>query len=223
MSTVPTAVPGYRAAWRDRIRNDFLISDSGLPDQVPPAAAARVGFADDVWSIPGQPYCDPKTLDLGGRVWRTRWQRCSTRRAHARISFGYHHAAAPHGVGSHDERFGVCRDFAHLAYAVPLHEYPARYCTAIRRYRRPSIRPRWISAPGSRFISTALFTFDARHNHPRIGPDRDGAGPTPPFAIPPFTATGRDYLITEAVGRRRADIQRRLSIGFPLDRSPAGL
>jgi transglutaminase-like putative cysteine protease len=43
-----------------------------------------------------------------------------------RIQFGYHHARCDRTAseGGHEERVGVCRDFAHLAIRLSMHEYP---------------------------------------------------------------------------------------------------
>src|SRR6476661_5884992 len=51
-----------------------------------------------------------------------------------------------------------------------MHEHANRYCTGYLGDIGVPLDPPWISAPGSRSISaTAGYTFDARHNEPRIG------------------------------------------------------
>jgi transglutaminase-like putative cysteine protease len=71
------------------------------------------------------------------RVWRQAfqggWQRAQAicDYAHDRIEFGYHHARGYRTASEgHDERRGVCRDFAHLAVTLSrCMNIPARYCT----------------------------------------------------------------------------------------------
>jgi len=50
---------------------------------------------------------------------------------HDRIEFGYHHARGDRTASEgHEERRGVCRDFAHLAVTLSrCMNIPARYCT----------------------------------------------------------------------------------------------
>jgi transglutaminase-like putative cysteine protease len=50
---------------------------------------------------------------------------------HDRIAFGYHHARKTRtALEAHEERVGVCRDYAHLAATLcRCMNIPARYCT----------------------------------------------------------------------------------------------
>jgi transglutaminase-like putative cysteine protease len=61
------------------------------------------------------------------------WQRAQAicNYAHQRIEFGYHHARGDRTASKgHEERRGVCRDFAHLAVTLfRCMNIPARYCT----------------------------------------------------------------------------------------------
>ena len=71
----------------------------------------------------------------------------------------------PNGVG-------VCRDFAHLAVTLcRCMNIPARYCTGylgdIGVPRDPA--PMDFSAWFEVYLDGRWYTFDARHNHPRIG------------------------------------------------------
>ena len=92
---------------------------------------------------------------------------------HQRIQFGYHHARSDRTASEgHEERVGVCRDFAHLAVALcRCMNIPARYCTGylgdIGVPKDPA--PMDFSAWFEVFLDGRWFTFDARHNVPRIG------------------------------------------------------
>ena len=164
------------------IRNEFLISDSGLADEV--AAEARqleVGeLPDDVLIyLLGSRYCDTEKLSnlawslFGGTApgWRRVQAICDY--AHDRICFGYHHARADRTASEgHQERIGVCRDFAHLAVTLcRCMNIPARYCTGYLGDIGVPIDPAPMdfSAWFEVYLDGRWFTFDARHNHPRIG------------------------------------------------------
>jgi transglutaminase-like putative cysteine protease len=164
------------------IRNEFLISDSGLPDEVAPEARQLdvAELPDDVLVyLLGSRYCDTQKLsDLAwsqfGQV-TPGWQRVQAicDYAHQRISFGYHHARCDRtAFEGHEERVGVCRDFAHLAVTLcRCMNIPARYCTGylgdIGVPADPA--PMDFSAWFEVFLDGRWYTFDARHNHPRIG------------------------------------------------------
>jgi transglutaminase-like putative cysteine protease len=92
---------------------------------------------------------------------------------HGHVSFGYqhaHHMKSAHDV--YETRTGVCRDFAHLALTFcRAMGIPARYCTGymgdigIPYDPEPMDFSGWFEA----YLSGRWYTFDARHNHPRIG------------------------------------------------------
>jgi transglutaminase-like putative cysteine protease len=164
------------------IRNEFLIADSGLPDEVAPQARQlEVGaLPDDVMIyLLGSRYCD--TEKLSNLAWSLfggiapGWQRVQAicDYAHDRISFGYHHARSDRTASeSHEERIGVCRDFAHLAVTLcRCMNIPARYCTGYLGDIGVPIDPAPMdfSAWFEVYLDGRWFTFDARHNHPRIG------------------------------------------------------
>ena len=123
------------------IRNDFLISDSGLPDEVAPdARQLEVGdLPDDVLVyLLGSRYCDTQKLsDLAWSLFGRHHAGLAARagdlrlRASADFSFGYHHARCDRTASEgHAEQVGVCRDFAHLAVTLcRCMNIPARYCT----------------------------------------------------------------------------------------------
>jgi transglutaminase-like putative cysteine protease len=164
------------------VRNRFVIYDSGLPDEV--------AFNAELWPIErlpddvlvfllGSRYCD--TQKLSEIAWSMfgslagGWQRVQAicHYVHNRLQFGYHHARNDRTAHEgHEERIGVCRDFAHLAITLcRCMNIPARYCTGylgdIGVPRDPA--PMDFSAWFEVYLDGRWFTFDARHNHPRIG------------------------------------------------------
>jgi transglutaminase-like putative cysteine protease len=164
------------------VRNDFLIADSGLPDQVAPdARQLEVGdLPNDVLIyLLGSRYCD--TEKLSNLAWSLfggitpGWQRVQAicDYAHDRICFGYQHARCDRTASEgHEERIGVCRDFAHLAVTLCRSmNIPARYCTGYLGDIGVPIDPAPMdfSAWFEVYLDGRWFTFDARHNHPRIG------------------------------------------------------
>jgi transglutaminase-like putative cysteine protease len=164
------------------IRNDFLISDSGRPDEVAPdARQLEVGdLPDDVLVyLLGSRYCDIEKLsDLAWRLFggvTPGWQRAQAicDYAHERICFGYHHARGDRTASEgHEERVGVCRDFAHLAVTLcRCMNIPARYCAGYLGDIGVPVDPAPMdfSAWFEVYLDGRWFTFDARHNHPRIG------------------------------------------------------
>ena len=164
------------------IRNEFLISDSGLPDEVAPDARQLdvAELPDDVLVyLLGSRYCDTQKLSdlawsLFGNV-TPGWQRVQAicDYAHQRISFGYHHARCDRTASEgHEERIGVCRDFAHLAVTLcRCMNIPARYCTGYLGDIGVPVDPApmdfsaWFEA----YLGGRWYTFDARNNIPRIG------------------------------------------------------
>ena len=177
VSTRLVAPPGLL-----EIRNEFIITDSGLPDATNPRAEQwSVGDLPDE-ALPyllGSRYCD--TQKLSDHAWAlfggvgTGWQRVQAicDYVHDHIEFGYHHARCDRTASEgHLEQVGVCRDFAHLAVALcRCMNIPARYCTGylgdigVPRDPAPMDFSAWFEA----FLDGRWYTFDARHNHPRIG------------------------------------------------------
>ncbi len=164
------------------IRNDFLITDSGLPDAVvPDARQLEVGELPDdaLIYLLGSRYCDTQKLsDLAWSLFggiAPGWQRVQAicDYVHDRICFGYHHARNDRTASEgHEERIGVCRDFAHLAVTLcRCMNIPARYCTGYLGDIGvpPDPAPMDFSAWFEVYLDGRWFTFDARHNHPRIG------------------------------------------------------
>jgi len=92
---------------------------------------------------------------------------------HNRLSFGYGYARATRTAAqAHEERVGVCRDFAHLAITLcRCLNIPARYCTGylgdigVPKDPSPMDFAGWFEA----YLGGAWHTFDPRNNVPRIG------------------------------------------------------
>jgi transglutaminase-like putative cysteine protease len=109
------------------IRHEFVIADSGLPDETDVQAEQwPVGDLPDeaLTYLLGSRYCD--TQKLSDQAWAMfggipgGWQRVQAicDYVHDRIEFGYHHARCDRTASEgHEERIGVCRDFAHLDLA----------------------------------------------------------------------------------------------------------
>ena len=93
--------------------------------------------------------------------------------AHERITFGYQYARSTKtAFEAHQERQGVCRDFAHLAVTLcRCMNVPARYATGyLGDIGVPPVDdPMDFSAWFEVFLGGRWYTFDARHNKPRIG------------------------------------------------------
>jgi transglutaminase-like putative cysteine protease len=161
---------------------DFVISDSGMPDIVAPGAeqVPVEKLPDDVLVyLLGSRYCD--TDHLSNMAWAmfgtgpTGWGRVQAicDYVHERLSFGYQHASATRTAwdGFREQR-GVCRDFAHLAITLcRCMNIPARYCTGylgdigIPAAPEPMDFSAWFEV----YLDGHWYTFDARHNTPRIG------------------------------------------------------
>jgi len=164
------------------IRNEFLIADTGLPDEINEQAEQwPVGDLPDeaLMYLLGSRYCD--TQKLSDQAWGVfggiagGWQRVQAicDYVHDRIVFGYQHASPTKTAwDAHNERLGVCRDFAHLAVTLcRCMNLPARYCTGYLGDIGvpPDPSPMDFSAWFEVYLGGRWYTFDARHNKPRIG------------------------------------------------------
>jgi transglutaminase-like putative cysteine protease len=127
-------------AGRITLSADFVVRDSGEPDPVRPDAvlAPVQELPDDViLYLLSSRYCETDNMiqlawSLFGHT-PPGWARVQAivDYAHERISFGYEHARPTKTAWeAHEERQGVCRDFAHLAITLcRCMNVPARYCT----------------------------------------------------------------------------------------------
>jgi transglutaminase-like putative cysteine protease len=163
-------------------RTDALITDPGTLDTSDPNAIQH-----DVSTLPdecmqfllGSRYCETdKLMDIAWDNFNTQgngWERVRSivEFVHNRITFGYQYARKSRtAFEAYEERVGVCRDFAHLAVTLcRAINIPARYCTGylgdigVPRDPAPMDFSAWFEA----YIGGQWVTFDARHNHPRIG------------------------------------------------------
>jgi transglutaminase-like putative cysteine protease len=161
--------------------NEFIISDSGLPDVLPVGAKQHpVGELphEVLVFLLGSRYCETDRLSnlawsLFGAV-EPGWPRVKAilDYAHERIEFGYQYARPTKTAWeAHEERRGVCRDYAHLAIALcRCMNIPARYCTGyMGDIGVPEEGEMDFSAWLDVYLSGAWYTLDARHNKPRIG------------------------------------------------------
>ena len=163
------------------LSSDFVIADPGTPDAVVPDAEAHTidELPDDVLPfLLSSRYCEvSKLADEGWQIIHGRdsgWARVQAivDAAHGRIEFDYMKASVERTARSaFDERFGVCRDYAHLAITLcRAVNIPARYCTGylgdigIDPIDAPMDFSAWFEA----YIGGQWFSFDARHNQPRI-------------------------------------------------------
>jgi transglutaminase-like putative cysteine protease len=164
------------------LRGSARVHDSGLPDIV---AADAEQLAIDrlpdeaLLYLMASRYCETDKLtdiawSLFGRT-RPGWQRVMAicQYVHDRVTFGYQHAHhMKSALDVHEQRSGVCRDFAHLALTFcRCMGIPARYCTGymgdigIPPEPEPMDFSGWFEA----YLSGQWYTFDARHVSPRIG------------------------------------------------------
>ncbi len=170
--------PGGRVT----ISTEFVVRDSGLPDEVAPGAVQHPveQLPDDVLIfLLGSRYCETDRLaetawSLFGHT-QPGWSRvqaiCDF--VHNHITFGYEYARATRTAWeAYQERVGVCRDFAHLAVTLcRCMNIPARYCTGyLGDIGVPPVDfPMDFSAWFDVYLSGRWYTLDARHNTPRIG------------------------------------------------------
>ena len=164
-----------------RVSAEFLVFDSGLPDQ--PAPDAIQHEVDDLPSdllvfLLGSRYCE--TDQLVGPAWALfggvapGWKRVEAivQWVHEWITFGYPNARNTRtAFEAFNERVGVCRDFAHLAVTLcRCMNIPARYCTGwLPDIGVPLDLPMDFSAWFEVFLDNQWWAFDARNNMPRLG------------------------------------------------------
>jgi transglutaminase-like putative cysteine protease len=169
-------------AGRFRVSTNAAIEDSGLADRIAPDAG-EVPIAElpseTLIYLLGSRYCETDALsqtawNLFGNV-RPGWTRVQriVDFVHDHLEFGYPHARATRtAFEAFNERRGVCRDFAHLAVTLcRCMNIPARYATGylgdIGVPQDPS--PMDFSAWFEVYLDGDWYSFDARHNEPRIG------------------------------------------------------
>lgn len=165
-----------------RLTSSTLIYDSGAADLVNPDAREV-----PIQELPPEilrylynsRYCEVDrfsviALELFGAVppgWPRVQAICDW--VHSKVSFGYQHARPTKtALDVFTERFGVCRDFQHLAVALcRALNIPARYVTGYLGDIgvSPSPSPMDFSAWFEVYLEDRWWTFDARHNKQRVG------------------------------------------------------
>jgi transglutaminase-like putative cysteine protease len=169
-------------AGKMRISTDAVVNDAGTPDIVAPRAEQLPTEElpeETLLFLLGSRYCE--TDQLSEVAWRmfanspSGWGRvkaiCDF--VHRHIKFGYQYASpAKTAWGVFNEGRGVCRDYAHLALTLcRCMNIPARYCTGylgdigVPRQDAPMDFSGWFEA----YLGGQWYTFDPRHNVPRIG------------------------------------------------------
>jgi len=160
---------------------DFVMRDTGEPDPVSPGAVQH-----PVENLPNEAiifllasrYCETEHLsDLAWRLFgdiAPGWGRAQAivDYAHSRITFGYEHARPTKtAFEAHEEGFGVCRDYAHLAITLcRCMNIPARYCTGyLPDIGVPVTGQMDFCAWFEVYLGDRWHVLDARHNKPRIG------------------------------------------------------
>ena len=168
------------------ISADFTVADSGTPDPVVPEARQIPvqDLPDDVLIfLLGSRYCD--TDKLSQTAWSLfggapeGWARVQAivDFAHTRLRFDYQQADATRtAFDGYTQRVGVCRDFAHLAITLcRCMNIPARYATGylgdigVPKDPAPMDFSAWFEVYLHGPEGPRWYTFDARHNRPRIG------------------------------------------------------
>ena len=168
------------------IAADFTVQDSGQPDPVVPEARQIPvqDLPDDVLIfLLGSRYCD--TDKLSQTAWSLfggtpeGWSRVQAivDFAHTRLRFDYQQADATRtAFDGYTQRVGVCRDFAHLAITLcRCMNIPARYATGylgdigVPKDPAPMDFSAWFEVFLEGPEGPRWYTFDARHNRPRIG------------------------------------------------------
>jgi transglutaminase-like putative cysteine protease len=164
------------------ITADFTIADSGLPEPVVWDAEQHevTDLPDDVLTfLMGSRYCETDRLSdtawsLFGHV-EPGWGRVQAivEFVHNHIRFDYQRARSTRTAWeAYQEREGVCRDFAHLALTFcRCMNIPARYCTGYLGDIGVPLSPDPMDFSGwfEAYLGGRWYTFDARHNKPRIG------------------------------------------------------
>ena len=168
-------------AGRTVLSADFVIRDSGQPDEFAPHAeqVAVQDLPDDVVVfLLGSRYCETDRLsDIAWQLFGNTppgWARVQAivDHVHRHIAFGYEHARATKSAyEAYNEGLGVCRDYAHLAVAFcRCMNIPARYCTGyLGDIGVPTVGVMDFSAWFEVWLDGRWYTFDARNNRPRIG------------------------------------------------------
>jgi transglutaminase-like putative cysteine protease len=165
-----------------RITNSTLIYDTGEPDPVAPWARelpVQDLPKDTLQYLLNSRYCEVDRMSniaaqlFGGiaRGWDRVQAVCTW--VHNRVTFGYQYANSEKtALDVYHDGVGVCRDFQHLAITLcRALNIPARYATGylgdigVPQSPVPMDFSAWFEV----YLEDRWWTFDARHNTPRIG------------------------------------------------------
>lgn len=166
-----------------RLSNSTLIRDSGQPDPVDwnvPRIPVEQLPPETLLFLLASRYCEVDS-ELGNLAWqlfghlRPGWAQvqavCDW--VQSQVIFGYHFARPNKtALDVFREHNGVCRDFQHLAITLcRALNIPARYATGYLGDIGvpPAPSPMDFSAWFEVYLGGRWWTFDARHNCPRIG------------------------------------------------------
>jgi transglutaminase-like putative cysteine protease len=188
---------------RVRLWNSPLVEDSGQPDAINYYAQQHQVEelpVENLIYLMSSRYCEVDRLshiatDLFSNT-APGWGRVQAivNWVYTKVQFGYHHARPTKtALDVYTDRTGVCRDFQHLAITFcRCMNIPARYATGYLGDIGVSAAPGPMdfSAWFEVFLDGRWWTFDARHNIPRIG------------------------RVLMAVGRDAADVAITTSFGF---------
>ena len=164
-----------------RLALETLIQDSGEPDAiVPNAPQANIqDLPDEVLPfLLTSRYCEvDKLSDTAWQLFGSTepgWPRAQAicDWVHKHITFNYQHAdPTKSAYDVYQDGRGVCRDFSHLALAFfRCMNIPARYVTGyMGDIGVPVVLPMDFSGWFEGYLGGRWYTFDARHNKPRIG------------------------------------------------------
>ena len=164
-----------------RLSLEAMIEDDGAPDAVCPAAIQH-----PVQDLPDEAlpflltsrYCEvDKLSDIAWQLFgktEPGWTRAQAicDWVHNHITFGYHFAdSIKSAFDCYNDGRGVCRDFSHLAITFfRCMNIPARYVTGyMGDIGVPLVLPMDFSGWFEAYLGGRWYTFDARHNTPRIG------------------------------------------------------
>jgi transglutaminase-like putative cysteine protease len=159
-----------------------VIADNGMEDEIAPDAAAVALSELPAETLPflmASRYCETDLLSNfawsrfgaieGG--WAKVQSVCDF--VHDRLAFSYPNARETRTAAqSLEEGSGVCRDFTHLAVTLcRCLNIPARFCNGYLGDIGvpPDPAPMDFNAWFEAYVGGRWYTFDARHNQPRIG------------------------------------------------------
>jgi len=205
------------------LSSDFVIRDDGKPDEVAIDAeqhALEKLPVETLVYLLGSRNCETdrftklawSRFGIVPKGWPLVQAICDY--VHTHLTFGYEHAnPSKTAWDAHAERHGVCRDFAHLAITLcRCMNVPARYCTGYLGDIGvpPEPDPMDFSAWFEVYLGGRWYTFDARHNTPRVGRilmarGRDATDVAIVTSFGPCTLANFTVITQEAMSTARAE------------------